>query len=289
MRVTNALQLERPGARLAAQGWGQSAGEPMLALHGWRDNSASFLPLSTYLSGYYLVALDFPGHGHSDHRPPGAGYLFVDFVADVAFAVQQLAWERFHLVGHSLGANVSLAYSAAFPERVKSLVLIDGVGPTSGPSDQTASRLRRSVQSQLTMQSSPSRGYPDWNTLIDARCRASPIDRPGAELLVRRNARELGGQIQVQSDRRLRTPSPFYFPEAMVMDLVRNVVAPTLVILAEGGRVRGLEETPRRMASFPNAQQIVLPGQHHLHMDTPEAVARAIRVFLAGTGAYDGR
>ena len=44
-------------------------GKPLLiALHGWLDNGASFLPLAPYLADFHLVCVDLPGHGHSDHK-----------------------------------------------------------------------------------------------------------------------------------------------------------------------------------------------------------------------------
>ena len=275
------IRLGRPGGDLAALCLGDKDGEPVLALHGWLDNAATFLPLSAHLPGYRIVAPDFPGHGHSGHRPPGAGYLFVDYVADVAHAVSGLGWDRFHLVGHSLGANVALAYSAVFPRQVRSLVLIDGVGPTSGESGESVHRLRRSIETELDPAPARRGGYPDWQALIGARVRAGPVSRDGAGLLVRRNAREADGEIRVHTDRRLRHPSSMYLTEATVMEFVRGVEAPTLVILAAEGTIIGRDVTHRRIAALRNAEQAVLPGNHHLHLDAPAVVAGAMLPFLA--------
>ena len=49
-------------------------GTRVLALHGWLDNAASFIPLAAALPGLDLVAIDLPGHGHSAHMPPGTQY-----------------------------------------------------------------------------------------------------------------------------------------------------------------------------------------------------------------------
>ena len=65
---------------------GGSSGSPVLALHGWLDNSASFDRLAPLLPGLRLVALDLPGHGRSEHRAASAAYHFVDWVADVLAA-----------------------------------------------------------------------------------------------------------------------------------------------------------------------------------------------------------
>ncbi|HAS30592.1 MAG TPA: alpha/beta hydrolase, partial [Alcanivorax sp.] len=93
------------GQELAGLQW-PGEGEPVLALHGWLDNAASFQPLAEPL-GHPLVALDFAGHGHSEHRPRHQATHYVDHVRDVLAVADQLGWDRFVLVGHSMGAGVA--------------------------------------------------------------------------------------------------------------------------------------------------------------------------------------
>ena len=99
--------------------WHPGAPIKVLALHGWLDNANSFVPMAQYLTDEIeLVALDFAGHGLSDHRPPGHWYHLVDYVRDVALAVTQLDWQQFHLLGHSLGGGVSCNLAACAPEMI---------------------------------------------------------------------------------------------------------------------------------------------------------------------------
>ncbi len=265
---------------LAALALGDPEGMPVLALHGWLDNAASFIPLSRPLPEYRIVALDFPGHGHSDHRPAGVVYHFVDYVADVAHAALDLGWERFTLLGHSLGANVAVVFAATYPELVDRLVLIDGVGPTAGVADDAPSRLRKSIDVGLHPRAARRGSYTNWDALVAARQQASPIGVAGAELLVRRGAREHEGEIRLRADRRLRQPSPMYLEEDVVSAFVDRVEAPTLLILAREGQVITREVTHQRIARFRDIHVEDLPGQHHLHMDDPEPVAAAIRDFI---------
>lgn len=103
---------------------GGSAGPRVLALHGWLDNAASFMPLAAHLPGVQLVAPDLPGHGRSAHLAPGAEYtsgVAVNAVLDIADA---LGWDTFSLLGHSMGAGIASLMAAAVPQRVQRLVAI---------------------------------------------------------------------------------------------------------------------------------------------------------------------
>lgn len=84
LRLECALPLS--SIRLAAMAWGHSAGLPVLALHGWLDNAASFARLAPLLPDWRIVALDLAGHGHSKHRPAGCRYHLMDYVFDVIAA-----------------------------------------------------------------------------------------------------------------------------------------------------------------------------------------------------------
>ncbi|EPM99030.1 alpha/beta fold family hydrolase, partial [Pseudomonas syringae pv. actinidiae ICMP 19070] len=101
-------------------------------MHGWLDNANSFARLAPHLEGLRIVALDLAGHGHSDHRPAGAAYALADYVFDVLQVAEQLGWQRFALLGHSLGAIIAVLLASSLPERVTHLALIDGLVPLTG-------------------------------------------------------------------------------------------------------------------------------------------------------------
>ena len=137
------------GQTLAGLSW-DGQGEPVLALHGWLDNAASYLPLASQWQRP-MVALDFSGHGHSDHRPDGVVTHLVDHVRDVLAVADQLGWQRFSLVGHSMGAGIACLFAAAFPERVSRLVLIEGLGPPSTPGEEVANTLRKALDDMMAL------------------------------------------------------------------------------------------------------------------------------------------
>jgi pimeloyl-ACP methyl ester carboxylesterase len=71
--------------------------------------------------------------------------------------------------------------------------------------------------------------------------------------------------------------------EAQVEDLVRGIECPTRVVYADPPQPYLPDPLRRRRAALlPRGELVVLPGTHHLHMETPAAVAGAIAGFLGG-------
>ncbi len=269
--------------RLTARVHGPADGIPVLALHGWLDNAASFEPLAPLLEGVRLVALDLPGHGHSDHRPAGAHYHFIDYVEDVLGAADALGWERFALLGHSLGGAVATFVAGACPERIARLALIEALGPLTEHPDETPRRLAHALDRMRARSDRPAWTYPTIEQAIEARQAAGGLDEAAARLLVERATVAVeGGGVQWRSDRRLRLPAPYRFTEDQVLALLRAIRAPTRLAVGD----RGLPPMARpaleqRVAAIGDLTIDHLEGHHHLHMETPRPVADALGPFLA--------
>lgn len=141
------------------------SGKKILCLHGWLDNAASFHllgpALATHLVGTTdeIVALDFPGHGKSNHKsmdaPPQLLAEYVHYVYEALIALnwlpsqsssstaattsidpssqekneEQTKESGVTLIGHSMGAGISVAFAASFPDHVSNLILLEGMGP----------------------------------------------------------------------------------------------------------------------------------------------------------------
>ncbi|MDX8515013.1 alpha/beta fold hydrolase [Mesorhizobium captivum] len=98
--------------------------EPSLLLvHGFTDTSRSFSLLAPHLSGRRLIMPDLRGHGASQ---AGEGCAVADFAEDMAGLIRRLRVERPVVVGHSLGAMVSIALAARHPELIGGLVVMAG-------------------------------------------------------------------------------------------------------------------------------------------------------------------
>ena len=107
-----------------ANSFGNPKGKPVLAIHGWLDNSNSFLPLAQLLPEFHWVALDLPGHGKSVFKPTGNIYHFIDWIADLWEVIHHFHWKEFYLVGHSLGASIAVFLPGLFPDKIKKLLFV---------------------------------------------------------------------------------------------------------------------------------------------------------------------
>ena len=87
--------------------------------------------------GIELVAPDLPGHGRSAHLPPGADYSFAGAVHAVLDIADALGWERFSLLGHSMGAGIGSLVAAACPQRIERFVAIEALGALAEVPERT--------------------------------------------------------------------------------------------------------------------------------------------------------
>ncbi len=267
--------------RVAARRWGNSSGIPVLALHGWLDNAASFDFLAPFLPDLQIIAIDLAGHGHSEHRPPGMKYHYVDYIDDVVAVADALEWNRFALLGHSLGAGICSVVAGCFPEMVTHLALLEGIGPMSKEAEETAPSLSRSIR-QLKKQTLEQRTplYPDFETAVEARFKVGDMQMESVRRLMQRNLSETEGGLTWNSDPRLKTGSPLFMTEGQVREILKNIIAPTLLVTGDKGLFKRRIRLAERNACIGNIQQKVLPGGHHLHLDNPEPVAALINDFF---------
>lgn len=265
--------------QLQALRFGNPNGKQVLALHGWLDNAASFIPMAPFLAEHDIVAIDFMGHGKSEHIPSGYDYGFVDWLHDALDVLDALGWQQAHLLGHSLGGAIATAIAAGATERIQSLALIESLGPPPWHGEHAAERLQKAVAGRRKPLSSP-RLIPTIDTAVRARLQATEKLESSARLLVERNLQAVEGGFQWRSDPRLMWPSHSRADEATVRDWIAAIACPTLVIAANPPPVYFstiLRE--ERFACLKHGEMHIVDGTHHVHMDKPETVAAIINAF----------
>jgi len=284
-----AIELDAAGLTLQACAHGPDDAPPLLALHGWLDNAASFTRLAPLLDTHRLIALDLPGHGRSAHLPPGplVHYDLPVYVAAVLAAADALALQRFDLLGHSLGAGIASLLAAAAPDRIRRLVLIEGLGPLPDDPGRTLQRFRDAAARRIQQRARRLRHFADPREAVAARCVAGGLDEDNARLIVERGLARDGKGWRWSSDPRLTLPTPVRLDEAQIRRLLKGIVAPTALLLAR-------PQTPylpvdmlrERAQHVPDIRIDFLDGGHHLHMQHPDAVAKHVQAHLAGADAH---
>jgi len=284
---------------LTALACGDKHHQPVLCLHGYLDNAASFVPLmqqiaqeNESLSNRRIIALDWPGHGHSGHRSIGAHYHFFDYVSDLLALFLHNDWQAIDIVAHSMGAMVASAFAAAFPEKVKSLTLIDSFGFICAPADQTTNQLRKGLLSRVKSVKS-NRNFTE-EMAVKARLHVSDLTDEHAQLIVHRSlievtpiqsSAEAGSKgsalYRWRSDPRLRTLSPYRLTLVQAQQLFSDIKCPLQLIYGD----KGMEMVTTGLENFSstadNLTMTKLVGGHHVHMEQTEECSSLLRHFFS--------
>jgi pimeloyl-ACP methyl ester carboxylesterase len=207
-------------------------------------------------------------------------YHYTDYVDEVLAVADSLAWERFILLGHSMGAGIGCFAASAFPDRIARLILIEGLGAVTGDLGDVPKALRRSIEAMKSVPNKNEAASHSLSVLVRARAAAGDIRRSSAEILVRRAVKRSGDGYTWQSDRRLIRPFPQYFSNEIMLAFLHGITAPVLLITAEEGTLRKRIYFQSRCDAIKNLRMVTLPGHHHLHLDDPAPVAAMIRSFL---------
>ncbi|MDC0674999.1 alpha/beta fold hydrolase [Nannocystis radixulma] len=269
------------GIRLAALCFGPEDGVPVLAMHGWLDNAASFERLAEHLHGVNLVALDLAGHGLSQRRADGV-YVFLDYVADASLAISALGWSRCVVVGHSLGAGVAALLAGTCPEQVARLVLLEGLGPLTNPDEAAPRQLRDALQAEAAARARDEHsGYASAEQVAERLASATGMCVDSARILLRRGLEPHDGRVRWRADPHLRLPSRQRLTEAQVRAFFTAITCPTLVVRAVPGMAFDEVLMRERLAMIGGAVLAEVPGGHHAHLDDPAAVAAIVGPFVS--------
>lgn len=110
--------------------WGEPDAPVLLLVHGGRDHARSWDWTAEALAkDWRVIAPDLRGHGDSAWTSDGQ-YSMEAYVYDLAQLIDQIGVTPVTIVSHSMGGNIALRYTGAYPDRVRRLVAIEGLGPS---------------------------------------------------------------------------------------------------------------------------------------------------------------
>ncbi len=269
-----------PSLAIKGLAYGNNQLPPLLCLHGWLDNAASFTPLMPHLIDRRIIAIDLAGHGLSGHRSLDAHYHFVDYIYDLVQLYELNKWPAIDIVAHSMGGMIASAFAAAFPEKVKSLTLIDSIGFLHAEAGKTTKSLRQGMLSRLANTTKQKSFHSTLDSAINARINVSDLKYPQAKLLVERGVEKFTQGYLWRSDARLRTKSPLRLSLEQSEQLIIDIKAPTQIIHGDKGfdMVKSAIEHYRDI--FSALKITTLTGGHHVHMEQPKETAKLIQQFI---------
>ena len=243
-----------------------SHGPRLLMLHGYASNSQAWRAVMDRLDGRLrMAAVDMPGFGWSTRYPihPLTGDAYAERLARI---LDELGWERAHVVGQSWGGGLGQRLAAAHPDRVDRLVLVATVDPSRTLWLGTAG-LRLGIRFPLLARIAVARaqraaaraaGARSWEM---ARAYVEPLRLPGTRAFLDRFIAEHATSSH--------------------LDLAR-IAAPTLVVGPLEDRVVLPEVTRSVAARIRGSKYVPLAGAgHSVAAEEPEQVAELIAEFLA--------
>lgn len=279
---------------LSYAAWGSPDAPLVLLVHGGRDQKRSWDWVARALArDYHVIAHDLRGHGQSDHVSDGE-YAIMDHVFDLASLTGHLretfgqSADRFTLIGHSLGGNIAVRYAGIFPEQIKQLVAIEGLGPSPKMQEE-----RRNEKLENRLQ--------DWvaeRTKLSARTPRTMADYAEAEARMRAAHGHLSAeQIAHLTLHGLRTNpdgtvswcydaagmgrSPSDMTQAEFEALWARISCPVWLVYGSKSWASNPAEDGRA-AHFQNAKVTVIPDANHwVHHDQFDAFMAGLDIFLA--------
>ncbi len=267
------------------------SGPPILLIHGIGDSNRTWTEVVPLLARTHtVIAPDLLGHGLSDK--PRADYSIGGFANGMRDLMTLLGYERFTLVGHSLGGGVAMQFAYQYPERVERLVLVSSGGlgaevssllrlaALPGAELGIAASLTRPVRRtlQLLAKGATKVGlltsfdvneiFEVWSGLRDPSTRA-------AFLRTLRGVIDWKGQAVTGRDR-------LYLAEGM----------PALLVWGDRDPIVPVTHAAKLAEVWPGARIEVMRRSGHVpHRSHPERFAKLVTDFIATTPAaqYDAK
>jgi pimeloyl-ACP methyl ester carboxylesterase len=266
-----------PGRSVSSLLWGAGTGPPELVLvHGGAQNAHTWDTVALALDRP-LLAIDLPGHGHSDGGPDGSTSA-VSNGADLATVIDELAPSARGVVGMSLGGVSSLALAAHAPTLVRALVLVD---VTPGVNAEKAAPITNFVN-----------GPASFDSFDDLLARTIEHNPGRSESSLRRgilhNAlqREDGSWVWRYARFRTGPSGPATHPEfGDLWEAVSGLTVPLLLVRGLAWSVVDDEDVAELLRRQPSARVVGVEGAgHSVQGDRPLELAAIVSDFLFPEG-----
>ncbi len=264
--------------------WGSKGKPALLLVHGGLDHARSWDWVARALrEDFHVYALDLRGHGNSNWAP-GALYSVLEHVLDLATWADIIQKEPIYLIGHSLGAITTLLYSGTFPERVKKLVAIEGIGlPIQERKGTAPERLRKWIDRTRAGEGRAPHSYPDLATAVARMKEANQFlsDEVAEHLTLHGTNWNADGSMVWKFDNYVRLLPTFINTPADSAEILQQISCPTLLFWGRESFAKDPETEP--LAQGIRNRQIVKVDRagHWLHHDRLDLFLSETKRFLS--------
>lgn len=257
------IKTKRDGLQIQTAIWDGDP-KPILCIHGLTANCRCWDLLASVLAPrHQVIALDLRGRGHSES--PSSGYSIEHHVGDILTLMDDYHLECPVVMGHSLGAFISLALAAIHPQRVDRIVLLDGGGELS---DEQRAKVFSGIKPSLDRLG---KVFPDFGAYVSSQ-KQLPFFQPWNSFLEsysRHDIQEGGGGIisrvkpeHIQEEIlnfRKFIPSRFYSQ----IDSPLLILRATRGMLGEDDLVLPEDVVDRMVREIPQARRVDLEETNH--------------------------
>jgi pimeloyl-ACP methyl ester carboxylesterase len=272
--------------RLHYVDWGNPSAPPLILVHGGRDHCRSWDFVARRLKDrWHVLAVDLRGHGDSNWSD-GAGYSMLNYVYDLARLIEAEGVERPVIVAHSLGGSVTMRYTGVYPETVRAVVAIEGLGPRTHIEREQmpiAERVSKWMEHARDMATWQIKHYASLDDALVRMREAHP--RYPLELAVHLTrhgmTRHEDGTYTWKYDHYIRSFPPNDIRHDELRQLWARIICP--VLLVGGGESWHIDPNEdERTKFFRDAEVAFFPKANHwVHHDQFEAFMARLEQFLA--------
>ena len=274
--------------RLHYADWGNSDKPPLILLHGGRDHCRNWDWTAEALrDDWHIICPDLRGHGDSEWSADG-NYPHLAYVYDLAQLIDQLDLAPVTIVAHSLGGGVATHYTGLFPEKVKKLVSIEGLGPSPAMLEErkkigTAKILRSWIETKQKYAGKPPKRYPDFEAaherMRDENKHLS--DEQVRHLSIHAVVRNEDGTYSWKFDPLMHNWWPQSVEYEDVVSLWKAITCPTLLMYGADSWASNPEKDGRleHFGDNVSVQEFADAG-HWLHHDQFDQFIASLRAFL---------
>ena len=296
--------------KIACRSWGSPDDTPVLVTHGWLDNLASFTWLIEAMikrnSRLYIVAIDWPGHGHSQYLGSAYGYPLMSTFGFIFEVLDKLSWDKCYLLGHSMGGFLSTLAAGIIPDRFLGVILLDMIVPYTmsvSASDKVdrvklynkyydfpslrlisekeshVSLNRKYVNNYTKISSKPPRYHKNIDALVRAKSMKSQSSKKISQAIMERNMIKKPQGYVVRSDRRLNLYNALWtIDRGDFLSYLKEITAPLLILIDKDRVNNNYFKLWRKQMKFIKNKTVnyKMKGGHYLHAHYPEETAEEI-------------